>query len=80
METLSQFKKRSRNEIDRLKQTFGVTNAKLSEHSGVSTVTIGKISSHCQDVSAETIEKVLMSARQIVSERVTEYQKIQEEA
>ena len=70
METIAQFKKRSRNEIETIRDTFGLRKRELAERSGVTDVTIGKIFTRCQDVKAETIEQVLFAARDIKSERM----------
>ena len=70
METIAQFKKRSRNEIEAIRDTFGLRQRELASASGVTDVTIGKIFTKCQDVKAETIERVLFAARKIKSERM----------
>mgnify|MGYP003120822303 CR=1 FL=1 len=72
METVKQFKMRSRNEIQDLKAMFGLRNREIAEASGITEVTVGKIINRCHVVSAETVEKTLLATREICRYRMKE--------
>ena len=72
METIKQFKKRLRNELQDLKDTFGLRNREIAQASGITEVTVCKILNRCHVVSAETIEKVLVATRKACNKRVRE--------